>query len=117
VVEKLDVVEAVIAWVRERRAEGLKYGEIDQLMGFPRKWGGRVSWNIAKRPRQEWEAVGTAPEPKPEPVVAAVREDPSPYAQPTASSAVPRFCSACGTALAGPFCSACGTRAISPSGR
>lgn len=109
---KLKAMEDLVAWVRQRREERVKYVDIDLMLGCPAKWGGRLSWLLANRPRQPWEAPGTAPELKPaQPRVSREQReqrDAFSFARPGAT----RFCSACGTPLAGPFCAVCGTRAV-----
>lgn len=92
--------EEAVALVREKRREGLTWKEIDLTLGYPLKWAGRVSWALAKRQRQAWEA--SSPEiPEPEPVV------------PTPSG---RFCQFCGTQFspAARFCGGCGQHAPAP---
>jgi hypothetical protein len=115
-VTKNETVEALITWARALKAKGETYVEIDRQIGCPRKWGGRLAWMLCNRPRQEWEAPGTAPEPEPPapPVVAPPPVEREAFSFRTADGkpVVGRFCSACGTPLAGPFCSACGTRAV-----
>lgn len=47
-------MEQLITTVKKLRGEGMSYKEIDEALGFPEKWGGRIAWALVNRPAPPW---------------------------------------------------------------